>query len=1112
MSETVLPRKTLRKFSRIIFCHSILTCAAVSLPAVHAMPVVVASKIDKTITGKISDENGVGLPGVSVIMKGSTTGTISDSEGKYTISLPNNGAILIYSYVGYLSKEINVTTASNIDVVMEPDVRNLNEVVVTALGIKKESKRLGYAVQELKGGDLDKARETNFVSGLAGKAAGVQVMSSPSGVGGSARVTIRGDKSLDINKNQPLFVIDGVPITNELTGSSGRSYQEIDYGNGASQINPDDVESMTILKGANAAALYGSRAANGVIVITTKSGKNSKGLGVSVNAGLTFENPLVLPEFQKVYGQGNNGVFSFVDGNGGGIADGVDESWGPKMDGTLIAQHNSPTSKGFRGGDISLVDDGSLGTATDMNARGTITPTPFRPGNNLKEFYETGITNNTNVSVTGSNEKGDFRLSYTLLDQKGIIPNTDLKRNTFAINAGYNLSPKLTVRVAGNYINSVSDNRPSLTYGTESIIYLLHCWMGQHVDLNSLKQYWMPGMEDRQQFNFNYNYHDNPYFNLYENTNSQSANRIFGNISVRYTFNDWLSLQVRGGTDFNNDLRKRKRAFSTQRFPFGSYREERVRNGESNFDFLFSVNKDISEKFSFGANFGGNRQSSKMNNFEVTAPQLLIPGIYSFNNTKVALVSSIYDGNKVINSLYGSVQLGYNNYLFLDVTARNDWSTALTLPAAVDTLGKTVNSYFYPSASLSAVVSDMVRMPEWVSFGKVRTSVAQVGNDTDPYRFTAGYGRSDPWGEYPVYSSSASLVNYNLKPEISTSFEIGTEWRFLKNRAGLDFTFYNINTRNQILPSVPVSITSGYSNRIVNAGEIRNYGYELMLHGTPVIVGDFKWDINVNWSANRSKVVKFDGDVENYQMVERHGVSIQARVGERMGDMYAIDLKKVEDKNSPYYGQQIFNESGRFVGTDNLVKVGNYNANWMAGIRNTFTYKNFALSGLLDIRHGGQVFSETFVVGLEAGQVIETLEGRANGYDISQPGNGVIGKGVIQNSDGSYRVNDVKLTAREYHQSRTGNRDYAGGGIFDASYAKLREMRLSYTVPGKFLNKAKIKGLNVSIVGRNLAVWSKVPHIDPETSSLSGGTIVPGIESVGMPTTRSWGFNVGFNF
>ncbi len=1074
-----------------------------------ALPLLVLAQ--QTINGRVtSSKDQSPLEGISVTIKGTTRGTFTTPEGQFSIEA-QRGDILVISGVGFRLTEVTVSGAT-ISVELAEDTRNLSEVVVTALGIKRETKRLGYAVQEVKGDELDKARETNFVSGLAGKVSGVQVMSAPSGIGGSARVTIRGDKSLDINKNQPLFVVDGVPITNELPGSSGRSFQEIDYGNGASMINPDDVESMTVLKGANASALYGSRAANGVILITTKSGKGSRGIGVSVNAGITFEDPLIVPELQKVYGQGNNGEFSFVNGNGGGLRDGVDESWGPKMDGQLIPQHSSPTSNGYRGGDISLVDDGTLGSPADMTARGTITATPFLPGMDLRKFYQTGLTKNTNVSLTGANDKGDFRLSYTNLDQTGIIPNTDLKRNTFAFNGGYNFTSKFSVRVVGNFINTVSDNRPNLSYGTESIIYLLHCWMGMHIDLNTLKDYWIPGMENRQQFNYNYNYHDNPYFNLYENTNNQNGNRIFGNIVLKYDLTDWLSIQLRGGTDFNSELRQRRRAFSTQRYPFGSYREERVRYSESNFDFLVSANKNINDNFSIGASLGGNRQISNMNNFEVTAPQLLIPGIYSFNNTRIPLVGSIYDGNKVINSLYGTVNFGYKNYLFLDITARNDWSTALTLPEAVDTLGKTDNSYFYPSASLSAVISDMITFPSWVSFAKVRTSVAQVGNDTDPYRFSPGFSPGNPWGSFPVYTSTSTLFNYNLKPEISTSWEVGIDWRFFNNRLGLDFTYYNINTQNQILPSVPVSITSLYSTRIVNAGKVNNYGYEVMLSGRPVDGNNFKWDAMINWSANRSKVIEFDGEITDYQMAGNHGVSIRARVGERMGDMYSIGYKRVTDVNSPYYNEIIYASNGRHDRTSTLIKLGNYNPDWLAGIRNTFTYKNLSLSVLFDARYGGKVFSETFVVGLEAGQMIETLEGRTDGYDISKPGNGVIGKGVIENSDGTYRVNDVKLTAREYHQSRTGNRGIPEGGTFDASFIKLREVRLAYAFAPALLSKIKVRTLTASLVGRNLAVWSDVPHIDPETSSMSGGTIIPGIESVGMPTTRSWGFNLSFNF
>lgn len=1083
-------------------------CKTIAMLMLWALPFLASAQ--QSISGKVfSSKDQSPLEGISVTVKGTTKGTFTTADGQFSIDA-KNGDVLVLSGVGFKIQEVKVT-GSILSIQLTDDSRDLSEVVVTALGVKRETKRLGYAVQEVKGSDLDKARETNFVSGLAGKVAGVQVMSSPSGVGGSARVTIRGDKSLDINKNQPLFVIDGVPITNELTGSNGRSFQEIDYGNGASLINPDDVETMTVLKGANASALYGSRAANGVIVITTKSGKGNRGIGVSVNAGVTFERPLVLPEFQRVYGQGLNGEFSFQDGSGGGLRDGVDESWGPKMDGSLIAQSDSRTENGYRGGDIYLVDDGQLGSPANLAKRGNIIPSAFVPGNNLKKFYETGLTNNTNVALSGANDKGDFRLSYTLLDQKGIIPNNDMKRNTFSFNGGYNLTSKLKVRVSANYVKTNSDNRANLSYGTESIIYLLHCWMGQHVNLENLKQYWIPGMENRQQYNFNYNYHDNPYFNLYENTNGQDANRLFGNITLKYDFTSWLSLQLRGGTDYNTDLRKRKRAFSTQRFPYGSYREERVRNSETNLDFLFTANKDISDKFSVGANVGGNKQISSMNNFEVTAPQLLIPGIYSFNNTRVALVSASYDGRKVINSLYGSLQFAYNNFLFLDVTARNDWSSALTLPKAVDTLGKTDNAYFYSSASLSAILSDIVQLPKWVSFAKLRTSLAQVGNDTDPYRFTSGYGRSDPWGDYPVYSSSSTLVNYNLKPEISTSFEAGTEWRFFGNRLGLDFTYYHINTRNQILPNVPVSITSAFNNRIVNAGKISNWGYEVMLSGRPIDGKDFKWDVNINWSTNRSKVIEFDGNVENYVMVGKE-ISIEARVGERMGDMYGRVYQRVEDPKSQYYGQIIYNSTGRPMSTTDNQLLGNYNPDWLAGIRNSFSYKNVQLSVLFDFRQGGKVYSLTQVVGREAGQLIETLKGRENGYDLSVASNGVIGQGVVQNSDGSYSPNTYKVSVREWNTAFTDGRDIKEPATFDASFVKLREVRLGYSLSPKLASKLKLKGLTISAVGRNLAVWSDVPHIDPEQTALSGGTIVPGVEAVSLPSSRSWGFNLSFNF
>jgi len=1063
------------------------------------------------ITGTVTDKRGQPLPGVSVRIKGNSGGATTDTNGKFSLNVPDGKAILIISYIGYQTAEIPVNGGTVLSIQLSEEDNQLTEVVVTALGISREKKSLGYAAQEIKGDELDRARETNFSSGLAGKIAGVTVMNSPSGVGGSARVTIRGDKSLNINNNQPLYIIDGIPISNENYGSSGNSYQEVDYGNGASLINPDDVESVNVLKGANAAALYGSRAANGVILITTKSGRHSRGVGISVNSGFTLESPLVLPDFQKKYGQGNDGEFSFVDGLGSGIRDGVDESWGPAFNGQLIPQFDSPTSNGYRGGDIYLINDGTLGSAANLAARGSITPTPWTNKFNLNDFYETGVTVNNNVALTGGNDKGNFRVSYTNLDQKGIVPNTDLKRNTFAFNSDYNLTPRLNVKASVNYILNQSGNRPNISYGTENIIYLLNNWLGQQVDLNSLKDYWVRGMEDRQQYNFNYNYHDNPYFNLYENTNSQNAHRLIGNIALKYDINNWLNVLLRGGTDYGNELRERKRAFSTQRYPRGAYREERVENTETNLDFLISAKPKINNDFSLSLNGGGNIRINNNDQITTFTTELLTPGIYNLNNSAIPLVTEVFNPRKRVHSLYGFAQLSFRDYLYLDLTARNDWSSALTLPVNYATLGITDNSYFYPSASLSALVSQMVELPKWISYGKVRLSLARGGNDTDPYAFTQGYNKQNPIGGNPVFNTSGVLRNYNIKPEISTSYEGGLEWKFLDNRVGFDVSYYHINTKNQILNNVPVSITSGWDTQILNAGEIQNTGVELAITTTPV-KGKFRWDFDINFSKNNSKVIKLTDDINVYQMASKEAISIEARVGNRMGDMYGEIYQRVSDPSSPYFGQVINNENGRPLSTGTRERLGNYNPDWLAGVRNTFSYKGVNLSFLFDIRHGGKVYSLTQVVGREAGQLEETLLGRANGYDLSLPGNGVISPGVIQNPDGSFRPNDVVLTARAWNSAFTNGRSIAEPAVFDASFIKLRELSLGYSIPSAFLQKYRITNMSVSLVGRNLWVHSKVPHIDPEQIAMDGATYVPGVESSSIPTTKSIGMNLKFNF
>ncbi len=1089
-------------------CALVLTLA--SIVTTHA----------QRVSGSVKDaETNEMLPGATISVKNAGRGTTTDGNGSFSIEA-RAGETLVVSLVGYAAQSVPVGENNNLSIALVPD-NKLQEVIVTALGISRDKKSIGYAAQELKGEEMTKARETNIVNSLSGKIAGVTVVGNPSGIGSSSRITIRGERSLNINRNQPLFVVDGVPISNEQRGSSGSSYQEADYGNGAGFVNPDDVESITVLKGASAAALYGSRANNGVILITTKTGKNTKGIGVSVNSTVTFENVLRLPDYQNVYGQGLGGLFEFKDGNGGGIRDGVDESWGPRMEGQLINQYDSPTSNGFRGGDVGnlFTNIGPVNLDQQLAARGSINATPWeaRP-DNVRDFFETGVTQTHNVALTGSNENGDFRLSYTWLDQVGTVPNTDLKRNTLAFAGGYNLSPKLKVRTAINYLTNVSDNRPNLSYGTENIMYLFNCWLGRQVDLSSMRDYWMAGREGLNQFSSNYNYHDNPYFNLFENTNSQNINRVYGNVALTYDFTDNLSLMLRSGTDASNEFRARRRAYSSQRFQRGSYREERIGFTELNTDFLLNYRKQINQDFDLNVGVGGNAMRQVGRFSDVIAPELAVPGIYTLSNSRVALqnLTNTPYTEKRINSMYATGQVGFRNYLFLDVSARNDWSS--TLPADS-------RSYLYYAANMSAVLTDAFKIRSNVlSFAKVRFGLAQVGNDTDPYQLATIYNSQQPVLGSPSYSESGVLVNADLKPEISTSIETGFDVRFFQNRLGLDFTYYNTQSKNQILP-IPLSNTTGYSARIINAGLIQNQGIEVTLNINPIRKRNFTWDVAFNFSRNRSEVKELFTDpvsgqeVTNYVLASRY-VTVEARVGEQMGNMYGIGYARVSsDPNDKYFdptgenvGKVVYNSQGKPERTPSRILLGNYNPDWLAGIGNTFTFKGLSLGVLFDVRVGGEVYSHTQTVGREGGMLIETLEGRENGYDLTLPGNGVIGDGVVLNADGSFSANTVKLSAREWHSTYTLGRSLIEGVIYDASFAKLREVRIGYTLPNKLLGKSGLRDLNVSLVGRNLALWTEVPHIDPETSSTAGGTVIPGVESVALPSNRSWGVNVGFRF
>ncbi len=1082
-----------------------------------------------TVSGTVKDAaTEEPLIGVNVMVKETDRGTITDIDGNYELQLEEGDNVIVFSFIGYATQEAEVNGQSTIDVSLTEGV-GLDEITVTALGIEREKKALGYAVQEVSGDDVSAANGANFVSTLAGRAAGVQVVTNGTGAGQSASVVIRGYSSLG-GDNQPLFVVDGTPINNTTdtrTNTSGiSSNMNVDYGNGAGEINPDDIESISVLKGANATALYGSRAANGAVIITTKSGKGQKGIGVEFSSKTTFETMLAGPEYQRVYGQGKNFEFGFVDGYGSGTFDGVDESWGPRMDGRLIPQHDSPTANGLRGGDVHGLDFVLGASGVDLARRGAITPTPFvDPGDPVENFVETGRTLINNVSFFGSNDKGNFRLSYTNFDNEGILPNTDLRRNTVNFSADYKLSDRLKVSANTNYIRTDSDNRHVNGYGTESVMYLF-VWWGQQVSTASLRDYWQNGLEGFQQFNYNYNYHDNPYFTMFENTNALQKDRIIGNLSATYNFTDDLSLMVRGGSDFFSEYRFIKRAYSTQRFPTGQYREDKINFNETNIDFLLNYNKQINSDWFVSANFGGNRMIQKNHFNALSANSLLIPGVYSFTNAASSLVQAIDRPERQINSLYGFAQVGFQSKIYLDLTARNDWSS---------TLPEDNNSYFYPSVTLSAIVSDIFDIPSTsaLSFAKLRLGWAQVGNDAAPFQLANPFLFSDtPWGDNAIASPANTLPNLDLKPEQQTSFEIGADVRLFNNRIGVDATYYNSVSKNQIL-AIELPTTSGKTSRVINAGEIENRGVEVLLSATPVKTSTgFTWNTFFNFSRNVNEVIDLPDGVDQY-VYGGNGITLVAKEGGALGDMWGTGLRRVNDENSEFNGQVIFNNG--LVQQDNTLRpIGNFNPDFNLGWNNELSFKGFSLGFLFDWRQGGELLSRTRLIAATSGNVVETLWGRDPEFGGAHPGifdsgltyidettgetktDGIIGDGVkeVVDVDGNvtYVQNDIIVPANAYHNNRY-RRNNETEGIYDATFIKLREARLSYNLPSSLLGNTFIQSLKISLIGNNIWLWAKdFNHGDPELLSFGGGRYVPGVENATVPSTRSLGFSVNIGF
>ncbi|MHA6247520.1 SusC/RagA family TonB-linked outer membrane protein [Pontibacter sp. CAU 1760] len=1029
----------------------------------------------RMVSGTVtSQEDGSPLPGVSVVLKGTTKGTVTGIEGGYSLALPSESGALLFTFIGMLQQEIPIGNKAVINVVMAPDSRQLSEVVVTAFGIEREKKALGYTMQEVSGESLAEVKTSNVVNNLSGRVAGVQV-SSNGGPGSSSNIVIRGMGSVSRN-NQPLVVIDGVPIQQ---ASNNR------YGGGISEVNPDNIASMSILKGPNAAALYGSRAANGVILITTKNGSKTKGIGVEVSTSTTFERPLVEPDFQNIYGGGNGYRTWYSNGRSGAITDpleieqyraaygpnaplngtaGTDESWGAPLDGRLVRQWWSGTEVA------------------------PLTPQP----DNWDEFWETGKTFFNSVALSGGTDKGSFRLSVGRLDQTGIMYNNDFRRNNISLNSAYNLTPKLKAVVSGEYIQSESDNR-SYQSGQQFI------WSHRHVSWEKLKN-WQEYADahiqktgDNLPPNWQHTYFTNPFFLQDALPNGNNKDRLRGNASLSYDFADNLSLMMRSGTDLWTDTRINVNGWertSNGNQLFGAYSEEVLHNQETNHDAILSYKQDLNSDLSFNAQAGGVvRKNYYKRNYAAVA-QLVIDGLYTLNNNAVPNTNLSAIEEFTMQSLFGAAQFSFRDALFLDVTGRNDWSS--TLPTSS-------NSFFYPSVSLSAVVTDLLPISSNVlSFAKVRGSWAQVGNDADPYQLYQLYDARTPWdGTLPEFSESTDINNSNLKPEITTGTEFGIDMRFLGGRVGVDATYYEQSTKDQIL-GVEISKASGYNRRFLNAGEVVNKGVEVMLSGTPLqLANGLQWDVAVNYARNRSRVVELAEGLTTYTLHATRGMSSEARVGQAYGTFYGTAFKRSPD------GQVVYKDGRPQVATGQQV-LGNIQPDWIGGLSNSFTYKGITLSALIDVRKGGDIFDEGTGTARWTGQYAETAVGREEG---------VIGKGVknIGSEEAPvYVPNDVIVDAKLFY-SYNNPRTYHESAVIDASYVKLREVSLGYEIPAFLTGRIRAQSARIAFVGRNLAILFKNNlHIDPEVDSQGGNA--QGFTYGQLPNSRSLGVNLDIRF
>lgn len=1015
-----------------------------------------------TVSGVVRS-GGAALPGVSIIEKGTSNGTTSDSDGRFSLSVGSADAILVFSFIGYSTQEVNVGNRTQLDVSMVEEVTALNEVVVTALGVEREVKSLGYAVQTVDGGVMTKAREPNVINSLTGRVAGLQIKN---------QTDLFQDPDISLRGAKPLIVIDGVPSV------------DADIW----KVNADDVESYSVLKGATASALYGSIGRNGAIMITTKRG-GAAGTRVEVNSSTMFQPSFIrIPKVQTTYGNGNNGQYTFVDGSGGGL-EGGGWIWGPKLD-----QRDPSTPSGYW-------ETTQFNSPLDAET-GDLIPIPFlaRGRNNVRDFFETGIVSTNNISVSGSGENGNFRVSTSHVYQKGIVPNTGLNNTSFQVSGGYNLSKQLKADASLTYNRQYSDNFPERGYGPNNYLYNLILWTGPDVDIKDLRQYWKPGQEGLQQRHYNTSWYNNPYFQAYEYKRGYYRDNVFGQLTLNYNITDDLKLTMRTGMNqytLNRTYKEPKSYIAYDYVSNGNFRLESSNELNLNTDLIAEYAKQLSSNVNLRVSAGGATRWRTFRWMEQSTDGLVVPQFYNLSNSANPLKGRNLQEEQKVNSVYGTVDVEFFNSIFLGFSGRNDW---------VSTLPVKNKSFFYPAVSLAGVISDFTDLSSIanISFLKLRGSWSRVtdgqirinsSNPDYPYQHIQAYDPGVNWNNNPSLVFPSTLLNPDIQPETSDSYEIGADVRFLEGLVGLDVALYRIRDFNNIVQQ-EMSLGSGYLYRLVNAGEFLRKGIEVTVTATPVRTDKFSWDVAVNWSQFRRYLNKAYDSTRRVDFI---------REGQRWDQIYGFSYLRTPG------GKLILGDNGFPLNDPFNRMLGYSDPDFVFGVQNTLSYGPFSLMISVDGRVGGKMYSSTnqkmWWGGTHPGTVNQYRDDANAGIaSYIAPGVVVVEGSVEYDVDGNI-VNDTRVyapntTPVNYISWNINTSNAFLNHYYDATFVKLREVTLTYNVPVSLLSRTFFDRASISLIGRNLLLWSDMPEVDPD----------PGADNLQTPSVRNIGFNVNLTF